>query len=944
MVIDTCNCSQPIIKGTIDLADPNYCTHPEPVQKIRRVAYKLHTKNKDPITWSGFTCTQWLSQKEISTNFLLAHDTIFRKTVSKVSQDECWATVRYPQLCNNNVMVKDGKTYRYIREPEGEGSWLTTQRYTEKNCVSQEIQLAKECHDCPVTSPFGILTNSSKDEVAYHNDLTIVWKAPDAKEPTCDIKIVYENFGNFTKGKTQGKLEDHASQLEFLFETNQTKLCSNATVSPVLGLPETYIEIVELTSKKKRSYEGERENDKQGYLITAANPDFCLTFNQTELIISACTTNINLTSEEQFEVSVESGQNFQFLPSGFIGKTETSFCLNSFKTNNIGLMQCQSTTSNSSITADKWLINFDTNDKNEIIPFQIILTTTNTCLTAKNNQTSNISLQPCVRENSEQHWIFEQSKSERNLLEYASPYERIGFVRKPIEFIPHTITDEQKLNSEPVKFYGQLKSKLHPNYCLSVPSWGKTKLHFCHKAGDRKQNPLQELALLRNGFLRVQGNITCITPGYVISCLAIQHPPVTWEYSRQTKLLVLTNYALCLSSNLANNHTVEMKACDERSPEQHWEFEHSTVEPPSPLEDSLVIRQLKKRKEKRMKTGARPRATAETRPTAPPPDVSGLADSVSALLLTENKQYIEGQAHKHENQLSNEIRQLYCKITMLQRNQAVMLSQSSGLLAARALNLDKCSRIVGNGQSLVLQICEIVPVNVTAKETKCGFQPYFRTSTNIDFTVGKDGWSLHPFHECFWSGQFINLNDQTFSWVNGDWVKQEPVVHVLKLKLIKQFDELPLKSFDYLPRHHSMYESSNLEQLNVLTELVSRVQQSNTNSLSDLVLNVQSKSDLWDMTSWMSIFKYGILIIGISIAVIFLLWIIVTFVPFSRLKTIFQRKPNQFENDQMLPMLQMNSIPIQRSQNVNNHDHSDTMFIPGQGLYWKDMCPIKPVV
>lgn len=78
---------------------------------------------------------------------------------------------------------------------------------------------------------------------------------------------------------------------------------------------------------------------------------------------------------------------------------------------------------------------------------------------------------------------------------------------------------------------------------------------------------------------------------------------------------------------------------------------------------------------------------------------SKLTENIRALLDVENRQNIEGQVEKHESQLANEIHQLYHKITSLQRNQAMIFVQSNGLLAARALNLETCSRVKGNGKS-----------------------------------------------------------------------------------------------------------------------------------------------------------------------------------------------------------------------------------------------------
>ena len=72
-------------------------------------------------------------------------------------------------------------------------------------------------------------------------------------------------------------------------------------------------------------------------------------------------------------------------------------------------------------------------------------------------------------------------------------------------------------------------------------------------------------------------------------------------------------------------------------------------------------------------------------------NVSAITDSTSELLAIENRQYILGQTIEHEEALANEIKQMYCKITRLQQNQAMLLSQTNGILAARSLGLDKCS-------------------------------------------------------------------------------------------------------------------------------------------------------------------------------------------------------------------------------------------------------------
>jgi hypothetical protein len=264
----------------------------------------------------------------------------------------------------------------------------------------------------------------------------------------------------------------------------------------------------------------------------------------------------------------------------------------------------------------------------------------------------------------------------------------------------------------------------------------------------------------------------------------------------------------------------------------------------------------------------------------------------------------------------------------------MILAQSNGLLAARALNLETCTRITGSGKSLILQKCEIVPIKISALQTQCGYQPFFQTSLSGNFTVGKDGWSLHPFQDCFWNGQYVNFNDKTYTWINGEWKIQEPSIHVLKLKLIKEFEELPIKAYDYLPQHHSMYEANNVEQLNVLTELISRIQQSNTNSLSGLVLDNRAKTDFWDLTSWMSIFKYGMLALCLMVLTGIIGYICFACIPFAAILNSCQKTKIPQEIEETVPMLPL-------KQNCTNV-HNDTRIIPGKGLCWNDGCLIVP--
>ena len=53
------------------------------------------------------------------------------------------------------------------------------------------------------------------------------------------------------------------------------------------------------------------------------------------------------------------------------------------------------------------------------------------------------------------------------------------------------------------------------------------------------------------------------------------------------------------------------------------------------------------------------------------------------------------------NRLAKEIRDVYCQLSTMKKNQAVILSQTNGLLAAFPIGLPTCSRIQGLGQTML---------------------------------------------------------------------------------------------------------------------------------------------------------------------------------------------------------------------------------------------------
>ena len=115
-------------------------------------------------------------------------------------------------------------------------------------------------------------------------------------------------------------------------------------------------------------------------------------------------------------------------------------------------------------------------------------------------------------------------------------------------------------------------------------------------------------------------------------------------------------------------------------------------------------------------------------------DVNQTDTKLPALIepFSEELKYHVGKMHDqfkiriethNANKLAKEIREVYCQLSTMKKNQAVILSQTNGLLAASAIGLPTCSRIQGLGQTMLLQQCAVKTVVLTAIETHCGFNP-----------------------------------------------------------------------------------------------------------------------------------------------------------------------------------------------------------------------------
>lgn len=152
------------------------------------------------------------------------------------------------------------------------------------------------------------------------------------------------------------------------------------------------------------------------------------------------------------------------------------------------------------------------------------------------------------------------------------------------------------------------------------------------------------------------------------------------------------------------------------------------------------------------------------------------------------------------------------------------------------------------------------------------------------------------------------------------------------MSLVNEFPKIVIYETQHI--QHASFENENIEQINVMAELVGRIQETNTNSMSNLVMTVREKNNLWNATTWIDYLKYGAAIIFLGIVVLLIiLWLCVC-VPWRGLcETCLSRvKRPKRSRAEAAPMIELHEVTA--------HYHTDTYYVPGRGLFWKDHCSV----
>ena len=156
--------------------------------------------------------------------------------------------------------------------------------------------------------------------------------------------------------------------------------------------------------------------------------------------------------------------------------------------------------------------------------------------------------------------------------------------------------------------------------------------------------------------------------------------------------------------------------------------------------------------------------------------------------------------------------------------------------------------------------------------------------------------------------------------------------------MVSEFQELPLNDFDYAIKGHPSHSSADLERLNVLNELIGRIEETHDNSLAGMVMSEKQDSKIGEMFSWTDSLKILIFATIGFVTLVLLLYIFAKINPIPALVNSFRLKrsqrlqttePVELQLEQLQPM-----IPATPA--------SPTVIIPGN-MYPFVMPPIAPI-
>ena len=984
---DTCDCSNPVTIGLLNLSETSLCSSAAKNPSKINVKYQIFRYNAADNSGPGYVCMKWKSTKKIVGYFFRSFDTTYDKTEIPMTKSECWDMVEKlscpdPITGSSNPMSHDGDTWSYIKNPEGEPLYMQEVTYTEFNCVLQKIEVRQDCIDCEIQSSIGLLSKDSKSVSVTHGHSTIIWNSIRFQPESypCDASHVHAGNGKLSTANKQGiaSLNDDENQLLFTFTTDRLT-CQGLTdldFYTITGIANTYIvlnrdysefilnrheaaERIKLSNKlmpelkNSTAAQLRREaffNEKLQELTKPAenvvtNPKASVERlsnlrkreNQAHRQLRSMFEEMFLHKDSimEHEVIIQSidevgqitaSKEYKIPHNGTICTFhDPDLCI----TYNPYLNQFTLEPPLSLLRATQHFVHFKRKNYIYVLNACIVKTIYN-----------QLQVGACISNNNPLSIRYEYDSHQLVIIDRTAPIEScIGYSDKHLIIHYCDITDPSQKwlwnnelldqlntnnisqmvqNDRELENFKILKNKLQAYEQKTLARINKERDDLVSKA---RHQLAQEIEQRNATFHEKWKNETEEYKSNLHRAYETDH-----ENLLQWAQLFKDNLTLDFELQLANISTIAQLEADRKISElrdqQHLEYD---------LLKNQMSQQLKTYIEREQICSEQLiQCSASDSPTAQPLTEDQPSTTLSDFLYVQHHVFMEERNIERENTLASEINNVYCQLRKTQKLQIFLLAQTSGIIAANALNIKpKCSRINTIGENLLLQQCAVKPTTFVAKKTACGYEPFSNGNT-----IAKDGYSLIPFQSCYWKGNFATFNGETHQYLNETWIRVEPSIKVDSLKLIDKFQTPNDQELNYLMHMHSAHAIPQFDSINLVGEITAHLTSQSTHSLSPIVQNYKNN----DFFSWTSNWLRNIKIAIISL--VGLLIIIPTTIALIKIciksKTLRINKVEIIDSDQ--PPEQ---IPLQTTNNANeSHKHTRLVYDRVRGYLWNDGCAL----
>jgi hypothetical protein len=319
-----------------------------------------------------------------------------------------------------------------------------------------------------------------------------------------------------------------------------------------------------------------------------------------------------------------------------------------------------------------------------------------------------------------------------------------------------------------------------------------------------------------------------------------------------------------------------------------------------------------------------------------------------------HRQYIEGVNTRHANIIQDEISQLACDVNKIKHNLIMSIAQYSPILAGRAIDLPVCQRIVGKGQSLVVEQCKSKTISlneIAPIKTVCATEPIWDNKT-----VSSDGFTEIDFRPCVFDKGIVNFNGKSFHYDNSSWKELKPQIQLRGIGEATHFEEIEDNEYAFLHNLEVKEDVKRMDQLSVMSELVSFMANEEISSVTPVLYAMSETTHQMSFLNWFSGLSYTLLCVACILIIIVILFCVgkcpsVNIIKKREAEGVAEAPPRSpkrkrtRKEDVSLASVQEESIQMtdmgkrKREEEVPIHNHEKVKFDVEKGrLVYSDGC------